>query len=126
MTIISSTIPGADTQTVYYEVKNTSGIDRSLIRLTMTWPGDKLCSIGFDAAAGSTVLKDYRPPCYNSAPLDVFFVYGAYKVLNGASGKLLQIQFSKDVASQNYTLDTIWDDTMGGNQCSVNDVIARP
>ncbi len=126
VTIISSTIPGADTQTVYYEVKNTSGIDRSLIRLTMTWPGDKLCSIGFDAAAGPAVLKDYRPPCNNSSPVDVFFVYGAYTVLNGTSGKLLQLQFSKDVANQVFTLDTIWDDTRGGSQCSVNDVIARP
>ncbi len=124
--VISSTIPGADTQTVYYEVKNTSGIDRSLIRLTLTWPGDKLCTISFDTAAGPAVLKDYRPPCANSSPLDVFFPYGDYKILNGASGKLLQMQFSKDVANLVFTLDTLWDDTRGGRQCSVNDVIARP
>ena len=124
--VISSTIPGADTQTVYYEVKNTSGIDRSLIRLTLTWPGDKLCTISLDTAAGPAVLKDYRPPCANSSPLDVFFVYGDYTVLNGASGKLLQIKFSKDVANLVFTLDTLWDDTRGGSQCSVNDVIARP
>lgn len=126
MAVISSTIPGADTQTVYYEVENASGIDRSLIRLTITWPGDKLCSISLDAAIGSTVLKDYRPPCYNSSPLDVFFANGAYTVLNGAGGKLLQLQFSKDVASQVYTISTVWDDTSGGSQCSVDSVIARP